>query len=53
MGTAEILASNKREVLKGKSIFQPAEEGPPEGEDGGCRINGSPKKAMPRKPKLT
>ena len=39
MGTAEILASIKSE-LKGtvKSIFQPAEEGPPEGEEGGAKL---------------
>lgn len=37
MGTAEILASVKSEI-KGtvKFIFQPAEEGPPEGEEGGA-----------------
>ena len=39
MGTAEILASIKGE-LKGtvKFIFQPAEEGPPEGEEGGAKL---------------
>ncbi|MBG6109766.1 amidohydrolase [Flavobacterium sp. CG_9.10] len=39
MGTAEILASMKSE-LKGtvKFIFQPAEEGPPEGEEGGAKL---------------
>lgn len=39
MGTAEILASIKNE-LKGtvKFIFQPAEEGPPEGEEGGAEL---------------
>jgi amidohydrolase len=39
MGTAEILASIKSE-LKGtvKFIFQPAEEGPPEGEEGGAAL---------------
>lgn len=39
MGTAEILASIKSE-LKGtvKFIFQPAEEGPPEGEEGGAKL---------------
>jgi amidohydrolase len=39
MGTAEILASIKSE-LKGtvKFIFQPAEEGPPEGEQGGAEL---------------
>jgi amidohydrolase len=39
MGTAEILASIKNEI-KGtvKFIFQPAEEGPPEGEDGGAEL---------------
>lgn len=39
MGTAEILASIKSE-LKGtvKFIFQPAEEGPPEGEEGGAEL---------------
>lgn len=39
MGTAEILASIKND-LKGtvKFIFQPAEEGPPEGEEGGAEL---------------
>ncbi|MFN7099417.1 MAG: amidohydrolase [Flavobacterium sp.] len=39
MGTAEILASIKND-LKGtvKFIFQPAEEGPPEGEEGGAKL---------------
>jgi amidohydrolase len=39
MGTAEILASIK-EDLHGtvKFIFQPAEEGPPEGEEGGAEL---------------
>ena len=39
MGTAEILASIKND-LKGtvKFIFQPAEEGPPEGEEGGAPL---------------
>ncbi|MBB1192553.1 amidohydrolase [Flavobacterium sp. SOK18b] len=39
MGTAEILASVKSEI-KGtvKFIFQPAEEGPPEGEEGGAEL---------------
>lgn len=39
MGTAEILASLKDEI-KGsvKFIFQPAEEGPPEGEEGGAEL---------------
>lgn len=39
MGTAEILASVKND-LKGtvKFIFQPAEEGPPEGEEGGAEL---------------
>ncbi len=39
MGTAEILAANKAD-LKGtvKFIFQPAEEGPPEGEEGGAEL---------------
>lgn len=39
MGTAEILASIKSE-LKGtiKFIFQPAEEGPPDGEEGGAEL---------------
>lgn len=39
MGTAEILASIKSD-LKGtvKFIFQPAEEGPPEGEEGGAEL---------------
>ena len=36
MGVAEFLARNKKH-MKGKVmlIFQPAEEGPPEGENGG------------------
>lgn len=39
MGVAEILASMKKD-LKGtvKSIFQPAEEGPPQGEEGGAAL---------------
>jgi amidohydrolase len=39
MGTAEVLAQY-RENLKGtvKFLFQPAEEGPPEGEDGGAEL---------------
>lgn len=39
MGVAEILAKNKNE-LKGtiKFIFQPAEEGPPAGEEGGADL---------------
>lgn len=39
MGVAEILASHKSEI-KGtvKFIFQPAEEGPPEGEEGGAEL---------------
>jgi amidohydrolase len=39
MGVAEILASMKKD-LKGtvKFIFQPAEEGPPEGEEGGAKL---------------
>lgn len=39
MGVAEILAAHKNE-LKGtvKFIFQPAEEGPPEGEEGGAEL---------------
>ena len=39
MGAAEILAKNKND-LKGtiKFIFQPAEEGPPQGEDGGAGV---------------
>lgn len=39
MGTAEILASIKSE-LNGtvKFVFQPAEEGPPEGEEGGAAL---------------
>ncbi|HEU5293126.1 MAG TPA: amidohydrolase [Cyclobacteriaceae bacterium] len=39
MATAEILAKNKSE-LKGtvKFIFQPAEEGPPAGEEGGANV---------------
>ncbi|MDA9956672.1 M20 family metallopeptidase [Gammaproteobacteria bacterium] len=39
MGVAEFLAKNKQQ-LKGKVmlIFQPAEEGPPEGENGGAKM---------------
>jgi amidohydrolase len=39
MGTAEALVSIKKEI-KGtiKFIFQPAEEGPPEGEEGGAEL---------------
>jgi amidohydrolase len=39
MGTAEVLASVKNDI-KGtvKFIFQPAEEGPPEGEEGGAAL---------------
>lgn len=39
MGAAEVLADN-RDVLAGtvRFIFQPAEEGPPEGEDGGAKM---------------
>ncbi|MBO6574492.1 MAG: amidohydrolase [Rhodothermales bacterium] len=39
MGVAEILAEN-REELQGtvKFLFQPAEEGPPEGEEGGAEL---------------
>lgn len=39
MGTAEVLAQY-RENMKGtvKFIFQPAEEGPPEGEEGGAEL---------------
>ncbi len=39
MGVAEFLARNKKH-LKGKVmlIFQPAEEGPPEGENGGAKM---------------
>src|SRR5262245_6348525 len=39
MGTAEVLASMRKE-LPGtvKFIFQPAEEGPPDGEDGGAAM---------------
>jgi len=39
MGVAEVLASVKKD-LKGtvKFIFQPAEEGPPEGEEGGAEL---------------
>lgn len=39
LGTAEVLASIKND-LKGtvKFIFQPAEEGPPEGEEGGAAL---------------
>lgn len=39
MGVAEVLTSMKKD-LKGsvKFIFQPAEEGPPEGEEGGAKL---------------
>lgn len=39
MGVAEVLAANKANI-KGtvKFIFQPAEEGPPEGEEGGAKL---------------
>ena len=39
MGVAEVLAKNK-DKIKGsvKFIFQPAEEGPPPGEDGGAKL---------------
>lgn len=39
MGTAEVLSQMKKD-LKGtvKFIFQPAEEGPPEGEEGGAKM---------------
>jgi amidohydrolase len=39
MGTAEVLSKMKKD-LKGtvKFIFQPAEEGPPEGEEGGAKM---------------
>jgi amidohydrolase len=39
MGVAEIMSRNKKD-LRGtiKFIFQPAEEGPPEGEEGGARL---------------
>lgn len=39
MGAAEVLTAHKKE-LKGtvKFIFQPAEEGPPEGEEGGAKL---------------
>ena len=39
MGVAEVLAKNKH-LLKGsvKFIFQPAEEGPPPGEEGGAKL---------------
>ena len=39
MGVAEILAGMKKDI-KGtiKFIFQPAEEGPPEGEEGGAKL---------------
>ncbi|WP_207492729.1 amidohydrolase [Aridibaculum aurantiacum] len=39
MGVAEVLAANKKD-LKGtvKFIFQPAEEGPPAGEEGGAEL---------------
>ena len=39
MGTAEILASIKEDLYGSvKFIFQPAEEGPPEGEEGGAEL---------------
>ncbi len=39
MGVAEVLSKNK-DLIKGtvKFIFQPAEEGPPPGEEGGARL---------------
>ncbi|MFC7356987.1 amidohydrolase [Jejudonia soesokkakensis] len=39
MGVAEVLAANKN-LIKGtvKFIFQPAEEGPPPGEEGGAKL---------------
>ena len=39
MGVAEILANNK-DKIRGtvKFIFQPAEEGPPPGEEGGAAL---------------
>ena len=39
MGVAEILSQNK-DKIKGtvKFIFQPAEEGPPPGEEGGAKL---------------
>ena len=39
MGVAEVLSKNK-DKIKGtvKFIFQPAEEGPPEGEEGGAKL---------------
>ncbi|MDC7997911.1 amidohydrolase [Gilvibacter sediminis] len=39
MGVAEVLAKNK-DLIKGtvKFIFQPAEEGPPPGEEGGAKL---------------
>ena len=39
MGVAEVLAGMKAELAGSvKFIFQPAEEGPPEGEDGGAKM---------------
>lgn len=39
MGVAEILASMKKDIAGTvKFIFQPAEEGPPRGEEGGARL---------------
>ncbi len=39
MGVAEVLAGMRSELTGSvKFIFQPAEEGPPEGEDGGARM---------------
>src|SRR5688572_4893323 len=39
MGVAEVLAGMKSEIAGTvKFIFQPAEEGPPEGEDGGAKM---------------
>ena len=39
MGVAEVLAGMRTELTGSvKFIFQPAEEGPPEGEDGGARV---------------
>lgn len=40
MGTAEVLAQYRENLKRTvKIIFQPAEEGPPEGEGGGVRSN--------------
>ena len=38
MGVAEVLAKNRNFPGTVKFIFQPAEEGPPPGEDGGAKL---------------